>query len=197
MSVTSQQGPRIAGLLIFLLPLVSVAARFETYVPDPDEVILRLAEPAPAALRSDQDPQMLMDEVERMLRASPGGRQLALVETHLAPLLDRFPRARLLHARALQARHAFDEALEQLDHAEHAGLRTANVYLQRAMIHRVQGRFAAALKDCLSLAGMVDATTALLCSAPVRGLTGQLDRSIQAMSTAPESRWLWWFAARR
>jgi tetratricopeptide (TPR) repeat protein len=89
------------------------------------------------------------------------------------------PAIRVLRATLLQQRHAFSEALAELDLALADEPRNAQALLTRATIHQVQGRLPEALADCRALAGRVAPAFALLCTASVDAIGGRATRALE------------------
>lgn len=91
------------------------------------------------------------------------------------------PAIRVLRATLLQHRHAFAEALAELDLALAVEPRNTQALLTRATIHQVQGRLPEALADCRALAGSVAPAFALLCAASAEAIGG---KAAQALDVA-------------
>jgi hypothetical protein len=82
------------------------------------------------------------------------------------------PRARVLRAAILQARHAFTEAMTELDTALAAAPRDAQAWLTRAAIQRVTGNYVAAKRSCVALAPLAEPMVATVCLASVGAVSG-------------------------
>lgn len=91
------------------------------------------------------------------------------------------PAIRVLRATLLQQRHAFSEALAELDLALAEEPRNTQALLTRATVYQVQGRLPEALADCRALAGHVPPAFALLCAASANAIGG---KAAQALAVA-------------
>ena len=85
----------------------------------------------------------------------------------------------LLRATIRQARHEFDIALKDLDAVIVQHPDSAQAWLTRATVLRVQGRYTQAAEACARLNGITDPFTAKLCSESVRGVSGDLEVSLK------------------
>ncbi len=91
----------------------------------------------------------------------------------LADIQPAEPRALVLTAVALQARHAFDAARSALERALNRDPRNAQAWLTRSTIERVQGNYPAALAACARLSGLVEPLVTATCLAAVKRLDGE------------------------
>ncbi len=170
-----------AGPLL-ALPLFAAA---QTWVPDsPDTVILELTPSPELILPQRQDARARLDWASALLRdpsRAEDRRAMALMEQTLRPLRETHPQARLLYATLLQRRHDFAAALAELKAAEEAGLNDPNLFLQQAMLLRVQGAFDPAGRACAALATQPPAALNRLCQLPLDSLQGALAASLEQL----------------
>jgi tetratricopeptide (TPR) repeat protein len=192
-------GPRPWRGLFFLaaLALTPVVAA-APYVPSSDAEVLETLPPgAPSANRRAEPPRdpgaaavLARGYIERA-RATGDPRFLGYAEGVLAPWWDEGappPPVLLLRATLLQSRHRFDLALRDLDALLRLEPRSAQAWLTRATILRVQGEYAKARASCERLDGLTEAFITDLCAASVRGLAGELPAMAAALEAlAPES----------
>src|SRR5262249_36771450 len=109
-------------------------------------------------------------------RAGADPRLLGRAEATLAPWWDEAaPPAEVLLLRATirQSRHAFDEALADLDRLVGEAPGDAQAWLTRAVVLGVRARYAAGLAGCERLATLASPFVAEACRAPLLGVTGQ------------------------
>ncbi len=170
-------------------PLCSGAAA-APYVPDDDQQIIeRLpADPPQRAPTQRSLPLPLAVRAAQVYiergRQSGDPRQWGYARGLLGPWwqsTDPPDDVLLLRATLAQAHHDFAGALQDLERllSRHPGHVQAR--LTRATVHRVQGRHAAALGDCLALRGRASVFVSELCVQGARGLAGHLASAAQAL----------------
>lgn len=95
---------------------------------------------------------------------------------------------RLLRATLAQAAHRFDESLAELDGVIQREPTSAQAWLTRAAVLRVQGRYAQAAAACERLADIASAFLAGTCRAGVQGLRGEQARALATLAMlAPDA----------
>jgi tetratricopeptide (TPR) repeat protein len=119
------------------------------------------------AARSEGDPRFL------------GAAEAALAR--FTSEADPAPEVRVLHATILQARHAFPEALSQLERALAARPDDAQAWLTQASVQTVRGDYGAARASCAHLPGLASAVYVASCTAPLDALTGHADEAIVSL----------------
>lgn len=188
---------RLLGVALGLLaPLASAWA--SPYIPGSDAQVLaelpagaRHADLATREItRTRQDIALPLAQfyISRA-RASGDLRFLGYAEAILAPWMSRpdVPtQIMVLHATILQSRHLFAASLAELDRALARTPNDAQAWLTRATILRVLGRYQEAEASCGHLAAAADPAVTTLCSAGVRGLTGQLQPAYAAILALPQ-----------
>jgi len=182
-------------------------ARDETVVarvPARSSVEVRALEAAEATAASDPgDPRRALALARRYIEASRregDPRYLGAAEAALARITavaEPGPEVRLLRATILQARHAFDAALVELDHALAERPDDAQAWLTRATVWTVKGNYQEARASCLKLAPLVSPALGVACTAPIEGLTGhtelartELERGIATARSNDERAYL-------
>jgi tetratricopeptide (TPR) repeat protein len=204
------RGGRFAALGLFIFAGGALAG--EAYRPAADAVVL---ERLPALEVSNQRelaelrtrlaaaPNDLSLAVELSSRYSALGsaegdpRYYAYAQAALRPWWDMDsppPQVRLQRAIYLQHRHDFDAALAELEHVLRQSPRSAQAWLTRAMILRVQGRYAEAGASCRALLTVADPALTTLCLTSINSLSGRLQASydqlkdVVARRLSPEHR---------
>jgi tetratricopeptide (TPR) repeat protein len=121
-------------------------------------------------------------------RATGDLRFLGYAEAIVAPWLERAPTSApvlVLHATILQSRHAFTQALTELDRVLAFDPANAQAWLTRATVLRVLGRYDEALAACAHLEAAADAAITSLCVESIRSLSGHLPSAYAAVSALP------------
>ena len=142
------------------------------------------ADPTDISLASDVAGQEL--ELSRLTGES---RYLGYAQAALAPWWTDAkapPSILLLRALVKQRRHDFPEAMADLDAVVAADASNARAWFARALVHEVQGRYAAALDDCSHLERLADALSAASCHYTVAGLNGKARDSYTELSSLLE-----------
>ena len=110
---------------------------------------------------------------------------------------------RVIRATLAQNRHAFDSALQELAAVLRDQPRHAQARLTRAVIHKVQGRPAEALRDCAALLGQASSLIVATCTADSASLGPKpasalafLDAEIARAPGAPLAERLWAYTVR-
>jgi hypothetical protein len=122
-------------------------------------------------------------------RVSGDPRYAGYAQAALAPwweLSDPPPEVRVLRATLRQRLHQFARALADLDAVLKADPRNAQARLTKATILQVQGEYAAARGECLTLQPMVRDAVSTMCLAGLGALTGRLRESYGQLRSAYE-----------
>jgi hypothetical protein len=90
----------------------------------------------------------------------------------------------LLRATLRQRRHEFAAALDDLSRVIAADPRNAQAWLTRAVVLQVQGDYAQALGNCLSVVRLAGGLVAATCSASVESLNGEAEKSYRQLKLA-------------
>jgi Tfp pilus assembly protein PilF len=138
------------------------------------------ADPTDASLASEVAGQEL--ELSRLTGES---RYLGYAQAALTPWwtdAQASPPIVLLRASVKQRRHDFPEAMADLDVVVAADPSNAKAWFARALVHEVQGNYAAALEDCSHLDRLVDPLASASCHYTVAGLNGRAHDSYIALS---------------
>lgn len=177
-------------LLIALLLAMTTASARDPYRPaNDDDVLLQLPhrgdpsmDPLWAARSAmNKAPGELDPALHFARRAIETARQLAdprfmsYAESAIAPWNGPTPPAevRVIRATLAQHRHAFDDALADLDAVLADDPRHAQARLTRAVIRKVRGAPAQALKDCAALVGIASPLVVATCVADSASLSRQ------------------------
>jgi tetratricopeptide (TPR) repeat protein len=191
-----------------LLAMAIPAIAGEPYRPAQDDsVLLRLPhreDPALAPLWAArkamrEQPGVLQPALRFARLAIEAGRQLddprylSYAEAAIAPWNGREAPAevRVLRATLAQNRHDFDVALADLQAVLDDNPRHAQARLTRAVIHKVRGDPAAALRDCAALVGAASPLVVATCTADagslIRRPAAALAYLVQELERAPEA----------
>ena len=207
----------LAALLCLSAAGLAVA---EPYRPDDDRLVLLRVTPREA-------PQFAELWVARAaMRASPGNLERALDfarraidvgRRHGDPRFMSYAEAalarwqgpetplevRVIRATLAQNRHAFEAALKELDLVLDAEPNHAQARLTRAVVHKVQGRPAEALRDCAALLGRASPLIVATCTADSAGLGPKpasalafLEAEMARAPDAPIAERLWAYTVR-
>ena len=120
-------------------------------------------------------------------RAESDPRYNGYAEAALAPwlALPNPPSAVLvLRATLRQATHDFTGALDDLNRVIAAEPRNAQARLTRAIVLQVEGSYADALKDCLSLARLTEDLVTMTCAAGINSLRGEAKAGREMLQAA-------------
>lgn len=118
-------------------------------------------------------------------RAESDPRYYGYAEAVLSPWMQAaHPAAEVLTLRAtlFQNRHDFPAALEHLKMALTQQPRLTQAWLTRALILEVQGNYAAALNNCLTMIKLSPSLSASVCINSALSLSGQLENAYQQLS---------------
>lgn len=207
----------LAALLCLSAAGLAVA---EPYRPDDDRLVLLRVTPreapqfaelwvARAAMRASPDNlERALDFARRAIdvgRRHGDPRFMSYAEAALArwqgpetPL-----EVRVIRATLAQNRHAFEAALKELDLVLDAEPNHAQARLTRAVVHKVQGRPAEALRDCAVLLGRASPLIVATCTADSAGLGPKpasalafLEAEIVRAPDAPIAERLWAYTVR-
>ena len=197
--------PRIArGRLLASasLCLLCATARSAPYVPSNDDAVLAEL-PAGTHYGDVAARRLARDRVDvaiplaqfyiQQARGSGDLRFLGYAEAALAPWIGRAPAnadVLVLQATVLQSRHEFAASLAVLDRALAVRPKHPQALLIRATVLRVLGRYAEASATCEQFAGLVEPRLAALCSESLRGLSGHLQTSYEALAGISTQGWL-------
>lgn len=155
----------------------------------PRATLLTRLSPRGVPEASDAQTRLLHARASLAARREDGDeRHLGHAEAALLPLLEHTSpdvrrEARLLHAVVLQARHAFAQALAELDGLI-AEQPSAQSLLTRASVSLVMGDPQAALVSCASLVPLASESVASGCRAPALAASGKLDEALDALARA-------------
>ena len=195
----------LATLLIGLAGLAG-AARAEPYRPARDDQVLERLPPALTANRSElrklQQARSSADtDLERALtladfyikvgRGEADPRLYSYAEGVLRRWSDTpDPPASVLLRRATirQFRHDFDGALDDLNALVARGQVDPQVWLLKASVLRIQGRYAAAMDSCAHLTAYADQLVALTCAAEIQSLGADSRAALADLTGAVEAR---------
>jgi hypothetical protein len=97
------------------------------------------------------------------------------------------PAVLLRRATIRQFRHDFGGALDDLDTLAASGYRDPQVWLLKASILRIQGRYAAAMDSCARLAAYGDRLVTVTCAAEVESLGGDGGAALESLTRAVEA----------
>lgn len=194
--------------LLGLMMMAAPASAAEPYRPASDDtVLLRLPQredPALAPLWAArtamrEQPGVLIPALRFARLAIEAGRQLddprylSYAEAAIAPWNgpDAPAEVRVLRATLAQNRHDFDAALADLAAVLDADPRHGQARLTRAVIHKVRGDPAAALRDCAALVGVASPLVVATCTADASSLirrpAAALAYLVQELARAPEA----------
>lgn len=206
--------PRLVRGIFFLGLLSSLPASAATpYRPADDSIVLErlpaaplpVVRAAPPALTAEQAAAIAQLQINRA-RSSGDPRFLGYAQGALAPWWrseDAPDAVLLIRATLRQSFHDFDGALGDLDRLLARRPDDAQAWLTRATVLRVLGRYPEAGAACMRLQGLVDPFASQLCTAAVRGLSGELAAAIRmldglrpGLKTQPPSIVAWYFAER-
>ncbi|MET0343564.1 MAG: hypothetical protein ABW252_21310 [Polyangiales bacterium] len=167
---------------------------------DPEEVVAhvparesptqrRIAQLAEAAANAPNDASRAVALARAHVEASRADgdpRHLGEAEAVLARFVrsDAAPEVRILHATLLQARHAFPEALRELDRALAARPGDPQALLTRATVLTVRGAYREARASCEALRGRVTEAIGVGCHAPIDALQGRYAEARAALDRA-------------
>ena len=190
----------------WLLALACGAPGAAPYVPSDDQQVLerlpeqvtaqagelqRLRAQAAAAPADATRATALADAYYRIARSEGDPRYLGYAQAALAPWRDAASApSQVLVSRAaiLQSNHAFDAALADLDVVLAREPRNARALLLRATILTVQGKYAAARRDCPRLFGVAPEIYVFDCQAAIDSLTGNARGAVSMLEHALADR---------
>ncbi|MBY0401561.1 tetratricopeptide repeat protein [Myxococcota bacterium] len=197
--------PAAIGLASQLLAslIAAVGAQAEPFVPDRDDAVLEVLpvhwtasvgselRAARAAVASDPtDVDRVVDLAWKLIawgQREGDPRPLGQAESLLAPfegVEDPPVSILLIRATLRQNRHAFPEALADLERVLARDPRNAQAWLTRAVIEMVQGELASARRSCAAVLAVGPRLPALTCLAQVGSLTGRAERSLEILARA-------------
>jgi tetratricopeptide (TPR) repeat protein len=184
-----------AVFIAFAFNLVATTtARAEPFVPESDSEVVEQLRDRPLD-RSDRELRQLRAALRRspkqlplaisvaqrclqMARRNGDPRYTGYAEAALAPwwnLSDAPTAVRLLKAIVMQSVHQFSPALEELDNLAHIDPSNAQVWMTRASIFQVQGRYSEAKSDCEQLGALGRTVYSEACLSDLQGLTGDAE----------------------
>jgi predicted Zn-dependent protease len=188
-----RKGRAVALPFFLMVSLTAGIASAEPFVPSDDATVLeRLRDPADRTeaelrsladrLRRTSDDRTLALQLARRYvetgRATGDPRYSGYAEAALAPWLGAEPidpDVQLMRAVLRQNRHAFADALSDLDAVLRRRPKDVQALLTRATVLQVQGRPKEAARDCAALEGRVYPLVAAVCAADLAALTGRAE----------------------
>ncbi len=183
------------SIATFLLYLSVYPVNADPYIPPKESTVL-------TTLRAPDDP--LNQELKNLAinqKKSPENLELAVklsesylqasritgdpryagyAEKTLEPWLSRKSPpevTRVISANLKQFRHDFKGAIKDLDQIIRNNPRNVQARITRSNIYRVQGKYNAAIKDCLSLALISDPLAVAICQTSITSLNGKIQWS--------------------